>query len=459
MGSAILIRLSDPFPCSAPFPRTYPATFFLPLSPSIMTSSSEAQLEALRPLGNAQNWTPELPSELERDIFELTAMTQRGSAVKLALVAQRTRIWMERLLYQTIILDSAEQVSRFLYTVDVRQPAFFADYVKKLYLTTWAELDTVLKILEVCTGITHLTSWAGPETPACKELLSTNLLPSSLLSALSLRSTPSYSSLQRMSVKLETLVVNTPPITTSKDSLALANITNTLTSPHGPSAAATSMTIPAIDFSHPVFRQLTHLDIVCPPFYSLAQFRSSFTLDTIPITQHTTPRSARNTNPVVFRVDWNGILRLPKLRHLSFGELYNPTPPWIEDSVIRRDLAASHRYLAYLLPLFLERCEHLETLVAITNDDESLEDIDEAFEAYERFNQLSRMSQPVTYIEAGSFRLRAGQEKGTEAKRDPRLVVIPDFHHPKNCLQYWSDICWRGEDFWDITEGLARAQR
>ncbi|KAF5346299.1 hypothetical protein D9758_011511 [Tetrapyrgos nigripes] len=440
MGSAILIRLSDPFPCSAPFPRTYPATFFLPLSPSIMTSSSEAQLEALRPLGNAQNWTPELPSELERDIFELTAMTQRGSAVKLALVAQRTRIWMERLLYQTIILDSAEQVSRFLYTVDVRQPAFFADYVKKLYLTTWAELDTVLKILEVCTGITHLTSWAGPETPACKELLSTNLLPSSLLSALSLRSTPSYSSLQRMSVK-----------------------TGDACGQHAPYHHLQRLACLGEHHQHVNFASWSQCsryvyDDTCHRLFS-SRLPSSFTLDTIPITQHTTPRSARNTNPVVFRVDWNGILRLPKLRHLSFGELYNPTPPWIEDSVIRRDLAASHRYLAYLLPLFLERCEHLETLVAITNDDESLEDIDEAFEAYERFNQLSRMSQPVTYIEAGSFRLRAGQEKGTEAKRDPRLVVIPDFHHPKNCLQYWSDICWRGEDFWDITERLARAQR
>jgi hypothetical protein len=36
---------------------------------------------------------PELPPELERDIFELTAMTQHGTAVKLATLAQRTQIW------------------------------------------------------------------------------------------------------------------------------------------------------------------------------------------------------------------------------------------------------------------------------------------------------------------------------------------------------------------------------
>ncbi|KAK7448783.1 hypothetical protein VKT23_013514 [Stygiomarasmius scandens] len=422
-----------------------------------MSPTSGSQLEISEILKNPQSTVLDLPPELEREIFELTAKTYRGTAVKLALVARKTQVWMERLLYHSIILDSAEQIRRFLCTIAARPAAFFAEYVKRLYLTTWVELDTTLRLLSVCTGITHLTSWAGPETPTPKEPLPVNhhTRPTSLLSALSLRTSYSYSSLQRMSMKLEALVVNIQPVVSHTS--VLTNITNTLLSPHGSIARPST---PTIDFSHPIFLQLTHLDVVCPPFFSLTTFRSTFSPNKIPITHHATPYSARSPNPLTFRVDWNGIFKLPKLRHLSFGDLYNPAPAWIEDHAIRRDIEANHAYLTYLLPFFLERCEKLETLVVITNEDEVLDDIDEAFEAFERFTQASRTSRSAAYIESNPFRFsEQDREEKRGAKWDPRLVVVSEFHPCKSLPEYWDGVRWGGADFWNLTEGMAKTQK
>ncbi|THU90900.1 hypothetical protein K435DRAFT_863925 [Dendrothele bispora CBS 962.96] len=435
---------------------------------------------------------PELPSELEREIFELAARTHKGTALNLALVSRRTQIWMERLLYQSIVLDSTDQLRHFLRTVAVRPPSFFAEYVKRLYLTTFVDLDTALQLLSVCTGITHLTSWAGPETPTLKEQLPVNCHtpPASLLSALSLRSTNSFSSLQRMSIKLEALVINiirpavshTSPLSSPP---AFSNITNTLPSPHGNTSNVNSSNgsgsitsrfpatpPPTIDFSHPVFSQLTHLDVVCPPFCSLTTFRSMFSPNRLPLTQHATPYSFRSPYPITYRVDWNGLFDLPKLKHLSFGELYNPAPAWIDDVTIRRDIEANHTYLTYMLPFFLERCKRLETLVVITNEDEMLEDIDEAFETFEKYSSSRASSTwtsrtalqggyPFRFAhEAFSSSWREGEERqGTSSKRDPRFLVVPEFHPSRTLPEYWNGVSWGGADFWDLTEELGRVQR
>lgn len=42
----------------------------------------------------AHVWIPDLPYELERDIFELTARAHKGSAARLVLVARRVQIWL-----------------------------------------------------------------------------------------------------------------------------------------------------------------------------------------------------------------------------------------------------------------------------------------------------------------------------------------------------------------------------
>ncbi|KAK0194871.1 hypothetical protein F5146DRAFT_262433 [Armillaria mellea] len=69
---------------------------------------------------------PDLPIELERDIFELAATLYPGSAYHLATISKRVQIWMEILIYQTVVLDLPKsRTNLFLRTVDSRPANFF----------------------------------------------------------------------------------------------------------------------------------------------------------------------------------------------------------------------------------------------------------------------------------------------------------------------------------------------
>ncbi|KAK0213333.1 hypothetical protein DFS33DRAFT_116651 [Desarmillaria ectypa] len=160
---------------------------------------------------------PELPIELERDIFELTATLYPGSAYQLTTVSKRVQIWMEILIYQTVVLGFPKlQTNLFLQTVDSRPASFFASHVKNLYLT-FVSYPQAQKVLSVCTGVTNLACWAA----------------SSSLELLPLPRQP----LERLSVNVATLMQ--------------------LCETRKP------------DFSHPAFRALTHLDITEPPTSSV----------------------------------------------------------------------------------------------------------------------------------------------------------------------------------------------
>ncbi|KAJ7586340.1 hypothetical protein C8J56DRAFT_103638 [Mycena floridula] len=104
----------------------------------------------------------ELPTEIQLEIFELVAEAFPGKATELALLAHRFQIWMERLIYENVVLNfPISRTSMFLRTIEARPPQFFASHVKKLYMTSIVSAEDAQKILDVCTGVTELTCWSS----------------------------------------------------------------------------------------------------------------------------------------------------------------------------------------------------------------------------------------------------------------------------------------------------------
>ncbi|TFK71978.1 hypothetical protein BDN72DRAFT_395067 [Pluteus cervinus] len=172
---------------------------FYPLS-SIPTSPP-------RPPKFSQN----LPLELERYILELALFSQsQSAAINLLLVAHRARVWLEPLLYNTVILNTHNKAQRFVATLQTRPESYFKTHVKSLLIRAD---DAVLHpvILTTCSNVRQLT-----------------VLPASQASTL-----------------LHPLLQNlTFP--------NLSNLTINLDSSFG---------VAKIDFSLPIFRQVTHMQV------------------------------------------------------------------------------------------------------------------------------------------------------------------------------------------------------
>lgn len=109
-----------------------------------------------------------LPFELEQNIFEIAADSDRCSASSLALVARRVQFWVEPVIYNCVALqygssDSARVLEGFISAIKTKPSSFFARYVKTLLLSEIPACLT-MEILAVCTGITDLRVW--PYTPS-----------------------------------------------------------------------------------------------------------------------------------------------------------------------------------------------------------------------------------------------------------------------------------------------------
>ncbi|KAJ7471063.1 hypothetical protein FB451DRAFT_1252913 [Mycena latifolia] len=115
---------------------------------------------------------PRLPTDLEREILEIAAISQPSSIPTLILVAHRVKAWIEPLLYRVLSISDAG-VERFegtnrprithgtcLELIDSRTSSFFHDHVRHLSLTcVYGRLATLkenLFILSKCTGIVNL---------------------------------------------------------------------------------------------------------------------------------------------------------------------------------------------------------------------------------------------------------------------------------------------------------------
>ncbi|KAJ7049938.1 hypothetical protein C8F01DRAFT_1001456 [Mycena amicta] len=165
----------------------------------------------------------DLPYELEREIFELTARAYPEFAPQLALVCKYVQTWVEAVIYETIVVGAPNRTQRlFLNTVAVRPPSFFGRTVRNLHIATGLSAHHAHRLLTICTSLSSLTCWSPL-------LISPNELYALLDRSLYLR---------RLSIDASLLWA---PIS-SADA-------------HHPS------------FAHPLFAKLTHLEIVNPPWW------------------------------------------------------------------------------------------------------------------------------------------------------------------------------------------------
>ncbi|KAJ7735748.1 hypothetical protein B0H16DRAFT_1575280 [Mycena metata] len=137
----------------------------------------------------------DLPVELEREIFELAASTDVGTALRLATVARRVQAWVEPIIYSRVVVAHAPevdrltqqsrailagriarvnaskktpkeaQIPRFIRTIPLRPASFFSRHVKCLHVGNLTEPELVAA-LSACTGISELGWWAATVDPA-----------------------------------------------------------------------------------------------------------------------------------------------------------------------------------------------------------------------------------------------------------------------------------------------------
>ncbi|KAJ7697640.1 hypothetical protein B0H17DRAFT_1051679 [Mycena rosella] len=135
----------------------------------------------------------DLPVELEREIFEIAATTDTGTALRLALVARRVQAWVEPIIYSRVVVAHVPEVGggqyarailaprwhargqkiarapqirvhRFIRTIPFRPASFFARYVKRLHVGNLSEPELVT-VLTTCAGISEL-GWSSSTVTA-----------------------------------------------------------------------------------------------------------------------------------------------------------------------------------------------------------------------------------------------------------------------------------------------------
>ncbi|KAJ7059560.1 hypothetical protein C8F01DRAFT_1144972 [Mycena amicta] len=92
----------------------------------------------------------QLPLELERKIFKMTARLHPDMRYTVLFVARRVLIWIEPLLYQTLIFDEGSKLP----SVPMKPPHFFATNTRHIVLQSVD--DYTFEVLKLCTGVTHV---------------------------------------------------------------------------------------------------------------------------------------------------------------------------------------------------------------------------------------------------------------------------------------------------------------
>ncbi|KAJ7480230.1 hypothetical protein B0H11DRAFT_2025346 [Mycena galericulata] len=105
-----------------------------------------------------QTMEPRLPHDLEREIFETTALIHPNMIPTLLRVARRVLIWVEPMLYRVIKISRGRPYEDLANAVLAKPPDFLRDAVRHLFLDSaaqWSQEDA-LKILPLCTGLVSL---------------------------------------------------------------------------------------------------------------------------------------------------------------------------------------------------------------------------------------------------------------------------------------------------------------
>ncbi|KAJ7461228.1 hypothetical protein FB451DRAFT_1405086 [Mycena latifolia] len=125
--------------------------------------------------GNSDHPAPAFPPELERQVFEICALSRPVFIPTLMLVAWRVKEWVEPLLYRTMALDFTRPMDGFpVFTTEIlltaigrKPPSFFREAVRNLLILTHISIDVLKVVLPVCTGVQNL----------CVEFLDAEMVP------------------------------------------------------------------------------------------------------------------------------------------------------------------------------------------------------------------------------------------------------------------------------------------
>ncbi|KAJ6512368.1 hypothetical protein DFH09DRAFT_1197302 [Mycena vulgaris] len=107
-----------------------------------------------------------LPSDLEREIFEITAVARPVCIFQLMLVSWRVKEWIEPILYRTIVMAGATTldalpkftITSFARLLQTKPASFYQRSVRHLFIDPVAgdSMDDVKIILTTCSGVTRL---------------------------------------------------------------------------------------------------------------------------------------------------------------------------------------------------------------------------------------------------------------------------------------------------------------
>ncbi|TFY83560.1 hypothetical protein EWM64_g442 [Hericium alpestre] len=95
------------------------------------------------------------PVELIRDIFEFAAQSDPSSACALSLVCGISRMWIEPILYHTVVIESARSLNAFAATINTK-PASFSSRVKHLGIFAPGPLSVIHGLMSACQGVENL---------------------------------------------------------------------------------------------------------------------------------------------------------------------------------------------------------------------------------------------------------------------------------------------------------------
>ncbi|KAJ7443119.1 hypothetical protein FB451DRAFT_95193 [Mycena latifolia] len=120
---------------------------------------------------------PTFPPELEREIFETTALVHPSTVPALLRVARRAHIWIEPFLYRAVHVGPDPLYAAIgravLRAIKTKPPSFFHNAVRHMFLDTSASwtFDEAKEVLKVCTGLVDFGTWGDFTDPTILPIL------------------------------------------------------------------------------------------------------------------------------------------------------------------------------------------------------------------------------------------------------------------------------------------------
>ncbi|TFK24442.1 hypothetical protein FA15DRAFT_655875 [Coprinopsis marcescibilis] len=332
-----------------------------------------------------------LTPDLLQPIFKLAAATDQRTAVRLALVCQVSRAWVEPIIYAIVKLTKEASVKALLRTIltSGKPQAFFVNHVRSLVITQNTHLPSLGQVLLACPRITSLTFWSIPVQDE----------PQSMT-----RGPRLYLSSPRSSVRQEASHLPFPDdcfetIRPNRLAAVFRDQRNTFPKPN---------------FSRGIFTSVTHLSVLnCFDVWS----------------------------------GWDHFHHLQSLTHLSLDLNVSKMRSLFPHT---NDLARCHRRLALCLRYTIHQCENLQVLILVllfTEQPEiiarrlltSMEELDEEESRTFPFNNpLERHDRKLAFVRKRNvFEAREAHSKTekmmweaaehqvrTRDGHDPRIVLI-----------------------------------